>query len=114
MNANGKPRNGNFLKFRTSGCILGVIVKRDKLRPKELDMPVINTQLISQTLIITISRPEALNAINNEIMRGLNKTLQEVAQDDQIKGIIITGDGEKAFVAGADIKELSVLNREQI
>jgi enoyl-CoA hydratase len=66
-----------------------------------------------KTLIVTISRPEALNALNTEILNGLHKIIQDAYQTKNIHGIIITGEGEKAFVAGADIKELTLLDKAQ-
>jgi enoyl-CoA hydratase len=59
---------------------------------------------------ITINRPEALNAINKEVMEGLGQFFTDHQDDYNIKGVIITGAGEKAFVAGADIKQFSGLN----
>jgi enoyl-CoA hydratase len=64
-------------------------------------------------LTITINRPEALNALNLDTLTELTVKLQESYQSADIKGIILTGAGEKAFVAGADIKELSSLSKEQ-
>lgn len=64
-------------------------------------------------LIVTISRPDALNALNLKTLSELITVLQQTYQQPEIKGIILTGDGEKAFVAGADIKELSALSHEQ-
>jgi enoyl-CoA hydratase len=58
---------------------------------------------------ITINRPEKLNALNRETMEELECLLYEVGKDEEVKVLIITGAGEKAFVAGADIKELSEL-----
>lgn len=64
-------------------------------------------------LTVTVSRPAALNALDNETLDGLRGIIQEVYQSDETKGIILTGEGEKAFVAGADIKELSALNAQE-
>jgi enoyl-CoA hydratase len=76
-------------------------------------MPVIQTHKASSVLTVIVSRPDALNALNNEVLDGLHKIIQEAYQDPTIGGIILSGDGEKAFVAGADIKELSALDKEQ-
>lgn len=64
-------------------------------------------------LTISISRPEALNALNLKTLSELITVLQQTYQHADHRGIILTGDGDKAFVAGADIKELSVLTRDQ-
>ena len=64
-------------------------------------------------LTIAISRPEALNALNLKTLSELITVLQQTYQQKDYRGIILTGDGDKAFVAGADIKELSALTLEQ-
>ncbi|CVK20234.1 short-chain-enoyl-CoA hydratase [Sporomusa sphaeroides] len=56
--------------------------------------------------MITLNRPKALNALNSELLTELNGLLDEIAQDDSVKVVIITGSGDKAFVAGADIAEM--------
>jgi len=63
---------------------------------------------------ITINRPKALNAINNDVMAGLNDWFTSGYRSvEGLKGVVITGSGEKAFVAGADIKGFSSLNAEE-
>lgn len=59
---------------------------------------------------ITINRPKKLNALNKEVLNELSDAFQQVAVENDIRGVILTGSGDKAFVAGADIKELSALN----
>lgn len=58
---------------------------------------------------ITVNRPEKMNALNNQVFEELDKALDHVKASSEIKGLIVTGAGEKAFVAGADIKELNTL-----
>jgi enoyl-CoA hydratase len=60
---------------------------------------------------LTINRPEKLNALNSKVLDELKTAFGEIEQDDRIGAVIITGTGDKAFVAGADIKELNSLNR---
>src|SRR5687767_8911136 len=76
-------------------------------------MPLLKTQSASGILIVTISRPDALNALNAETMDGLREIIQETYQSNEIRGVVITGEGEKAFVAGADIKELTRLSQSE-
>lgn len=59
---------------------------------------------------LTINRPKSLNALNTEVLNELYMAVQSVAADESIRALIITGSGEKAFVAGADIAELAELN----
>lgn len=61
---------------------------------------------------LTIHRPDKLNALNALVMRELNEAIGRIETDDSVKGLIITGSGPKAFVAGADIAELSTLDAE--
>lgn len=56
--------------------------------------------------IITINRPKSLNALNYETLKELDSALDKAEDDKDVKVVIITGSGEKAFVAGADIAEM--------
>lgn len=60
---------------------------------------------VDEFAVITLNRPDALNALSFELIRDLNAKFDEVAKSDA-RALIITGAGEKAFCAGADIKEL--------
>jgi len=59
---------------------------------------------------VTINRPEKLNALNNKTIEELGTVFQIIKDDDDIKVVVVTGAGEKAFVAGADISELNSLD----
>ena len=59
--------------------------------------------------VATINRPKALNALNSDVLTDLNELVDVVAADAEIRALVITGSGEKAFVAGADIGEMSTL-----
>ena len=60
--------------------------------------------------IVTLNRPKALNALSYEMLKELNSLLDRIAQDETVKVVIITGSGEKAFAAGADITEMQPLS----
>ena len=62
---------------------------------------------------ITINRPDKLNAINKDVMNDLNTVLDEIEANDEIKAVILTGAGQKGFVAGADITEFLGLSKEE-
>lgn len=62
---------------------------------------------------ITINRPTKLNALNAQVLAELKSAIEKAEADSDTGVVIITGAGEKAFVAGADIKELNTLNREE-
>jgi len=59
--------------------------------------------------VITINRPKVLNALNNETVRELDEAITELECDKEVRVIIITGAGEKAFVAGADISYMQTI-----
>lgn len=70
-------------------------------------------QLENGILIITINRPDKLNALNAAVFADLNQAIDEVYANDAIKSVIITGAGPKAFVAGADISEFNQLSKAE-
>ncbi len=59
---------------------------------------------------LTINRPKVLNALNRHTLQELDAALRELADDAAVRVVILTGAGEKAFVAGADINELAALS----
>lgn len=63
--------------------------------------------------IITLNRPKALNALNSELLNEMGALLDDIAQNDEIRVVVITGGGEKAFAAGADIAEMQALTATQ-
>ena len=63
--------------------------------------------------IALINRPKALNALNSEVLNDLNTMIDEINADPGIRVLILTGSGEKAFVAGADIGEMSTLTKAE-
>lgn len=62
---------------------------------------------------ITINRPEALNALNLRVFAELHELLDRIAVDPAIRVVVLKGGGEKAFVAGADIREMAGMTRAQ-
>ena len=71
------------------------------------------TELNGSTQIITINRPDKLNALNRATIKELSEAVTAAGKDAAIKAIIITGSGEKAFVAGADISEFNSYSKEE-
>ena len=63
--------------------------------------------------VVTINRPESLNALNAKTISELSSELSNLEKKNDIRVIVITGSGEKSFVAGADIKEFSDFNQEK-
>ena len=71
------------------------------------------TSLENNIFTITINRPDKLNALNKTVLDELNSVLEEIETNPEIKSVIITGAGPKAFVAGADISEFGTLNKSE-
>jgi len=63
--------------------------------------------------VVTVSRPAALNALNAQTVEELSVVVQDLASDAAIGAVMLTGAGDKAFVAGADIAEMQSFNAEQ-
>lgn len=63
--------------------------------------------------ILTIDRPMALNALNQATLAEIQRALQNAASDSSVRGVIVTGAGDKAFVAGADITEIASASPQQ-
>jgi len=62
---------------------------------------------------VVLSRPKALNALNDRTLDELARVFAAVKSDAAVKAVVVTGDGEKSFVAGADISELANMTSEQ-
>lgn len=60
--------------------------------------------------VLTLHRPHALNALNYDLLKELDEVLTHIAQDETIQVVIITGSGDRAFAAGADITEMQPLS----
>lgn len=63
--------------------------------------------------LLQIARPKALNAINQQVIAELGERLREIAADAEIRAVVLTGAGEKAFVAGADIAAMKDMGADQ-
>lgn len=75
-------------------------------------MEFINYEAEGAVAVLTINRPKALNALNSAVLDEINETLDAVDLDT-VRALIITGAGEKSFVAGADIGEMSTLTKAE-
>ena len=75
-------------------------------------MEFINYEAEGAVAVLTINRPKALNALNSAVLDEINEAIDAVDLNT-IRALIITGTGEKSFVAGADIGEMSTLTKEQ-
>jgi len=60
---------------------------------------------------VTVNRPEKLNALNRKVMEELAACFADIGEDDEVRVVILTGAGDKAFVAGAESNLLGVLTR---
>lgn len=78
-----------------------------------MEFPEVNIEFKDHVAIVKINRPEALNALNKNVFDGLESFFTRHAHDVSVRGVIITGEGNKAFVAGADIKEFIHLGEKE-
>jgi enoyl-CoA hydratase len=73
----------------------------------------LSAELLDSIYTITINRPDKLNALNTTVIRELGEAVQEIYDNDLIRAAIITGSGNKAFAAGADIRGFAGLSKEE-
>src|ERR1700719_2690731 len=72
------------------------------------------TERFDAVAVITLNRPDKLNALSYPLVRELDEALSGYEADDDIKAVILTGAGERAFSAGADIHEMGGLSSEEL
>lgn len=72
------------------------------------------TERLDGAALITLNRPEKLNALSYGLMQELDEELTRLEDDDAVKAVVLTGAGDKAFSAGADIHEMAGLSQEQL
>ena len=72
-------------------------------------MSVVLTEVLDRILTVTVNRPDKLNALNPEVMDALAAAFESARRDEAVGGVILTGAGEKAFIAGADITIFKML-----
>lgn len=75
-------------------------------------MSFVNYEQDGNIAVLTINRPKALNALNSEVLKDIDAAIDDIDLDT-VRALIITGAGEKSFVAGADIKEMSEMTKEE-
>jgi len=76
-------------------------------------MSLVTTSKSDGICTVKINRPDKLNAMNMDVAKELIKTFETLGKDDNIKVIILTGEGEKAFSAGADIEYMSKISPDE-
>ena len=74
------------------------------------DLEYVRVEWDGDLAVVTIDRPEKLNALNADVVREIGTVFESLSDDDNVRGVILTGAGDKAFVAGADIGELATMN----
>jgi len=75
--------------------------------------PVLSVELEQATRIVTFNRPQVRNAINADVVAALEVAVREAEQDRTLRAVVLTGAGDAAFVAGADLKRLRSLSDEE-
>ena len=74
------------------------------------DLQYVRIERDDELAIVTIDRQEKMNALNGEVISEIGQAFEYLRGDDDVRGVILTGAGEKAFVAGADIGELATMD----
>ncbi len=76
--------------------------------------PILRTEIREQVAVWTLNRPEVMNCLNFDLLRTLKAAVDQARFDPDIRAVIITGAGAKAFCAGADLKERATMPPEQV
>jgi len=77
-----------------------------------MNFNILKLQITNNIALVTINRPQAMNALNSDFFNEMLEMLKQISSDKNIRALIITGEG-KAFVAGADISEMSSMDEKQ-
>jgi enoyl-CoA hydratase len=88
-------------------------VTSETLTEDRPEFPDLKVAIEGGLALLTIDRPKALNALNASLLGQLDRALDTIESDPNVRVLILTGGGEKAFVAGADIAELKGLSKQQ-
>src|SRR6056297_2736182 len=75
---------------------------------------VLQMETKEQTAILTLNRPEAMNSLNVALLHAIKDAVWQIRFDKDIRAVIITGAGQKAFCAGADLKERAGMTQEEV
>jgi len=78
-----------------------------------MDYENIRLEFEGAVALLIVDRPQALNALNRQTLNEMMQALRAVAENPQVRSLIVTGSGEKAFVAGADISEMAQFSPQQ-
>ncbi len=81
-----------------------------RTRTAMTDLTYVRVEWDADVAVVTIDRQEKLNALNADVIRELGEVFASLRDDDEVRGVVLTGAGEKAFVAGADIGELAKMD----
>lgn len=76
-------------------------------------MSILLSELHRSALVLTMNRPEAMNALSSELVRSLQRAVEEAERRKDVRAIVITGAGDRAFSAGTDLKERRTLTPEE-
>ena len=76
-------------------------------------MKLILREIKDKICILTINRPDQLNALNSELITDLDEKISRIQERTDIRAIILKGEGEKAFIAGADISEMNLMTKKE-
>ncbi|SPF31392.1 putative enoyl-CoA hydratase/isomerase YngF [Syntrophobacter sp. SbD1] len=79
-----------------------------------MEQPMVLEDRSGQTSILTLNRPDVMNSLNFDLLRALGEKVQTLQWDPEVRVIVITGAGQKAFCAGADLKERASMPEDQV
>jgi len=103
-----KGRKGNLLKDHTS--LQSATMSMEDTMPELLHLETMLCEVTEGVATVTLNRPQVLHALNSQVFDELELVFTRLSRDAAVRAILITGSGDRAFAAGADINELAVLD----
>jgi methylglutaconyl-CoA hydratase len=74
----------------------------------------LNVEMRGTALVLTLNRPDRVNALSRELIRAIGDSAREADRDDAVRAVVLTGAGDKAFCAGADLKERQAFTKDDV
>jgi enoyl-CoA hydratase/3-hydroxyacyl-CoA dehydrogenase len=92
---------------------IGEALVKQEASGRPWDIPCVLRRDLKRVAVLTLRRPQVLNALNQDVFDQLERHFDAIESDDDVKGIVVTGFGRKAFVSGADVSMLAAIDSEE-
>jgi len=105
-----KILTGAYMSENRTGAAQRMLRNKKKKKGEQMTYNNIIFEIKGDIALITFNRPKVLNALNSELLSDFAQATDEISENEEIRVLVLTGAGDKSFVAGADIKEINALD----